>query len=91
MVFTGKECLSPFWPGRGGEYFSGSCAARTLEPLAYTRASFSWILLPYTRVNSLNHVVLRAPVAQLIEHRVVMREVVSSTPAGPTLRVLLNN
>ena len=29
----------------------------------------------------------RAPVAQLIEHWVVMREVVSSTPAGPTLRV----
>ena len=28
------------------------CAARTLEPLAYTRASFSWSLLPYTRVNS---------------------------------------
>ena len=28
------------------------CAARTLEPLAYTRASFSWILLPYTRANS---------------------------------------
>ena len=24
----------------------------------------------------------------LVEHRVVMREVVSSTPAGPTLRVL---
>ena len=30
----------------------------------------------------------RAPVAQLVEHRAVMREVVSSTPAGPTLRVL---
>ena len=30
------------------------CAARTLEPLAYTRASLSWILLPYTRVNSRN-------------------------------------
>ena len=30
----------------------------------------------------------RALVAQLIEHRVVTREVVSSTPAGPTLRVL---
>ena len=28
------------------------CAARNLEPLAYTRASFSWILLLYTRVNS---------------------------------------
>ena len=30
----------------------------------------------------------RAPIAQLVEQRVVMREVVSSTPAGPTLRVL---
>ena len=29
----------------------------------------------------------RAPVAQLVEHRAVTREVVSSTPAGPTLRV----
>ena len=29
----------------------------------------------------------RAPVAQLDEHRVVIREVVSSTRAGPTLRV----
>ena len=28
------------------------CAARTLGPLAYTRASYSWILLPYTGVNS---------------------------------------
>ena len=30
----------------------------------------------------------RAPVAQLVGHRVVTREVVSSTPTGPTLRVL---
>ena len=29
----------------------------------------------------------RAPVAQLVEHRAITREVVSSTPAGPTLRV----
>ena len=44
-------------PGGGGTLgISGwGCAARTLEPLAYTRANFSWILLPYTRVNSLNH------------------------------------
>ena len=28
--------------------------------------------------------VYRAPVSQLVEHRTVMREVVSSTPAGPT-------
>ena len=30
----------------------------------------------------------RAPVAQLVEHRVIMLEAVSSTTAGPTLRVL---
>ena len=29
----------------------------------------------------------RAPVSQLVEHRAVTREVVSSTPAGTTLRV----
>ena len=29
----------------------------------------------------------RAPVAQWVEHRAAMQEVVSSTPAGPTLRV----
>ena len=29
-----------------------------------------------------------APVAQLVENQVVMQEVVSLTPAGPTLRVL---
>ena len=28
-----------------------------------------------------------AQVAQLVEHRAVTREVVSSTPAGPTLKV----
>ena len=33
------------------------------------------------------HITHRAPVAQLVEHRAVTREVVSSTPAGPTLRV----
>ena len=39
--------------GGGALRISGcGCAARTLEPLAYSRASFSWILLPYTRVNS---------------------------------------
>ena len=30
----------------------------------------------------------RVSMAQLVEHRLVMREVVSTTPAGPTLRVL---
>ena len=29
-----------------------------------------------------------APVAQLVEHRAIKQEVVSLTPAGPTLRVL---
>ena len=30
----------------------------------------------------------RVPVAQFVEHRALMREAVSSAPAGPTLRVL---
>ena len=44
-------------PGGGGTLgISGwGCAARTLEPLAYTRAIFSRTLVPYTRVNSQNH------------------------------------
>ena len=45
-------------PGGGGGGTLGisgwGCAAGTLEPLAFTRASFRWILLPYTRVNSAN-------------------------------------
>ena len=32
--------------------------------------------------------ICRAPVAHFVEHRALMREAVSSTPAGPTLRVL---
>ena len=36
----------------------------------------------------LNKLAFLAPVAQVVEHRVVMREVVSSIPAGPALRVL---
>ena len=41
-----------FWPGGGGyskNFWVWMCRK---EPLAYNRASFSWILLPYTRVNS---------------------------------------
>ena len=50
-----SEEADVFKPGGGGGTLRISgcgCAARTLEPLAYTRASFSWILLPHTRVNS---------------------------------------
>ena len=39
--------VSFLWGGTLGISEWG-CATRTLEPLAYTRASFSWILLPYT-------------------------------------------
>ena len=42
----------------------------------------------YTSFTELYMLLYRAPVAQLIEHRFVTREVVSSTPVGPTLRVL---
>ena len=53
------------WGGGGTLGISGwVCATRTLEPLAYTRASFSWTLLPYTRVNSPNHSYPRVAVVQ---------------------------
>ena len=45
-----RDANSPGWGGTLRITGCG-CAVRTLEPLAYTRASFSWILLPYTRVN----------------------------------------
>ena len=48
----------------GGGISGWGCAAGTLEPLAYTRASFSWILLAYTRVNSANHSYPRVAVFQ---------------------------
>ena len=56
----------PVGGGGGGTLgISGwGCAVGTLEPLAYTRASFSWILLPYTRVNSPNHCYPRVAVFQ---------------------------
>ena len=38
--------------------------------------------------SSNNDIFNHAPVAQLVEHRAAMQEVMSSTPAGPTLRVL---
>ena len=43
---------------------------------------------PISSLFSLQFRNYRTPVAQLVEHRVIMREVVSSTPTGPTLRVL---
>ena len=42
----------------------------------------------YSRENDSLWLNTKTKVAQLVEHRVVMREVVSSTPAGRTLRVL---
>ena len=64
------------------------------------QSSTNWALKPFSweQVNLLGSFVpmkdsmnvmnlYRAPVAQLVEHRAVTREVVSSTPGGPTLRV----
>ena len=39
-------------------------------------------------IGTLIFLILSAPVAQLVEHWAVMREVMSSTPAGPSLGVL---
>ena len=63
--------------------------------IARTIPKLSSLLMPYTdeqiapsHYAATEYDKLRAPVAQLIEHQVVTWEAVSSTPAGPTLRVL---
>ena len=60
------------------------CFSGFLVTYAFTkRLTNSAHLTPFSARISLN-----ASVAQLVEHRAVPREVVSSTPAGPSLRVL---
>ena len=62
-----------------------NCIAFSVDNTSANLGQFNSIK---TRVLERNPNGNRAPVAQLVEHRVVTREVVSSTPAGPTLRVL---
>ena len=45
------------------------------------------ILFISSKIRKALEIISSAPVAQLVEHRAVTREVVSSPPAGPTLRV----
>ena len=55
--------------------------------LAQKRNFFLWLNVAIHAVQCSKQTCNRAVVAQLVEHRAAMREVVSSTPAGPTLRV----
>ena len=74
------NCVSVYENGSGAKLnlsktkamWLGGWGSRSDEPLGLT-----WIWKMKDR----------APVDQLVEHRAVTREVVSSTPAGPTLRV----
>ena len=54
--------------------------------LGLKKIGYKSVMIPFLFYNSVE--INRAPVAQLVEHRAVMREVVSLTPARPTLRVL---
>ena len=58
--------LNPPGPAGGGTLgiFGWGCAARTLEPLAYTRARSSEFLPPYTRLNYQNSPYPRVAVFQ---------------------------
>ena len=55
--------------------------------LVSINVSLENISLKFPAFINLSCCVIFAPVAQLVEHRAVTREVVSSTPAEPTLRV----
>ena len=75
LVILLLHCAS----GGGGTLgISGlGCAARTLEPLAHTRASFSWILLPYNKVNSPNHSYPRVAIAGFLSLDKIFNQPVS--------------
>jgi len=71
-------------------YSSGLCDRYTIVKGDQLHITAGWeaqdcrtLSVHYMEGTGLN----RAPVAQLVEHRAVTREVVSLTPAGPTLRV----
>ena len=71
----------------GNSYFSPPLYNSLTSKLVKYFALIWFSALPKERFARLAILVDSAPVAQLVEHQVVMREVVSSTPAGPTLRV----
>ena len=60
-----------------------------MSAITYIFLRIRYLLVTESSVFTLEKLVYfyRAPVAQLVEHRAVTREVVSSTPAGPSLRV----
>ena len=75
----GPDNIAVSFP-KHGYCFSFLCGPVSIATVVLTlrgRLLEAWLALTYNR----------APVAQLVEHRAVTREVVSSTPAGPTLRI----
>ena len=78
LEIRSSQVQDSFWPLV--EFVPGSPWFNFLAALVNSQLV---CLRPVGILNSFN----RAPVAQLVEHRAVTREVVSSTPAGPTLRV----
>ena len=73
---------------KGHRYFWSLDDNHVLYPVLYTTTSLPMMPRPGTQAPVLSPADKIAPVAQLVGHRVVTREVVSSTPTGPTLRVL---
>ena len=61
------------------------CFALTNTDAKIVKIKFSSF---YREIFSCHILWYRAAIAQLVEHRVIMREVMSSIPVGPTLRIL---
>ena len=80
---SGLKCSEHRWEVGVNVHF----ALLTRTKLIHSRLLFVSLEICATWC-SLKGMINRAPMAQLVEHRVVTREVVSSTAAGPTLRVL---
>ena len=76
LIFYQRQIFHSFRADRLTDFFS------LLDRASSFKAMLSF-LLRMTEISSEPRLV-----AQLVEHQVVVREVVSSTPAGATLRVL---
>ena len=85
-----NPCIVLFWVGQYNKTLAGNREFYfPLDPQSRFSSASPRATLTVGSQTIAKRAVSRAtaPVAQLVEHRTITREVASSTPAGPTLRV----
>ena len=81
---SGLKCSEPRWEVGVNVHFARLTSTKVIDSrLFFVSCFFLEICSTWC---SLKDLINRTPMAQSVEHWVITREVVSSTPAGPTLR-----